>query len=240
MLSVTAVIDGRRASREEVLSWERRRAVKVLAKLGADVPRSSEVGALRRAHTERKLELRHEAIERRLAHELQAASYVGRAGAALSHGRRRMCTVELHGAGASVEVIPAWYREAIATNNEAPLIEACPDHYILRTRADGRQEVIETTGGSPMAVRMLFDDDDTSTLTSKPDLAFPVEWASVALSAGGAPIGGVRHLFRDEPNGFRVRLTVEFPATTPSLMIRWHRWHLACEFSNWIESANAD
>jgi hypothetical protein len=62
----------------------------------------------------------------------------------------------------------------------------------------------------------------------------------VALSANGAPIGGVGHLFRDEPSGFHVRLTVEFPASTPSLMIRRHQWHLACEFSNWIEAANAD
>jgi hypothetical protein len=238
MVTVTAVIDGREVSRDEVLAWEHRRAEKVLAKLGAEA-RSGAVCALRRAHTERKLELGHDALERRLARELHAASYVGRAGAALFQNRRRMCTIELHGEGASVEAIPVWYRETITTNNEAPLIEGCPDHYISRTRTDGRQEVIETTGGSPMAVRMLFDDENTSGLRSKPDPAFPVEWASVALSANGAPIGGVRHLFRDEASGFRVRLTVEFPATTPSLMIRQHRWHLACEFSNWIESANA-
>lgn len=150
-----------------------------------------------------------------------------------------MCTIELDGTGASVEGVPAWYRDTIAANNERPLIEACPDHYILRIRADTRQEVIETTGGAPMAVRMLFDDEDISTLTSKADPAFPVEWTSVALSANGATIGGVRHLFRDQPSGFHIRLTVEFPATTPSLMIRHHQWHLACEFSNWIETANA-
>jgi hypothetical protein len=238
MVAVTAVIDGREVSRDEVLAWEQRRAEKVLAKLGAEA-RSGDVRALRRAHTERKLELGHDAIGRRLARELRSADFVGGAGAALSRGRRRMCTIELDGTGASVEGVPAWYREAIATNNEVPLIEGCPDHYISRTRADGRQEVIETTGGSPMAVRMFFNDDDNSTLRSKPDAAFPVEWASVALSAHGAPIGAVRHLFRDAPNGFRVRLTVEFPATTPPLMIRQHRWHLACEFSNWIEAANA-
>ena len=145
-----------------------------------------------------------------------------------------MCAIELVGAGASVEEIPAWYEETIGANNDVPLIEACPDHYISRTRADGRQEVIETTGGSPTAVRMFFDDDDVSTLRSEPDSAFAVEWTSVARSPGGVPIGGVRHLFRDEPSGFRARLTVEFPITTPSHMIRSHRWHLACEFSNWI------
>jgi hypothetical protein len=33
-------------------------------------------------------------------------------------------------------------------------------------------------------------------------------------------------------------LTGEFPIATPPWLIRAHRWHLACEFSNWIEAAN--
>jgi hypothetical protein len=89
-----------------------------------------------------------------------------------------------------------------------------------------------------MPVRMFFDDEEISTLTSDPDLAFPVEWASVARNESSKAIGGVRHFFRDEPAGFCARLTVEFPFATPPSMIRQHRWHLACEFSNWIEAAN--
>jgi hypothetical protein len=238
MTRITALLDGRQVSREEVISWERRRAEKVLAKLQARV-RPTDIGELRRAHVERKLELGHEEIEQRLACALRAAEYVGRVGVGASRSRRRTCSIELTGEGASVEAIPHWYSEAITRNNEVPLIEACPDHYISRAHADGRQEVIETTGGSPTPVRMFFRDDDTSTLRSKPDPTFPVEWASVALSNNGVPIGGVRHLFRDEPSGFRIRLTVEFPLTTPTHMIRQHRWHLACEFSNWIEAAAA-
>jgi hypothetical protein len=237
MVTITAVLDGREVRRDEVLSWEQRRAETVLRKLGASVRSSDGIG-LRRAHVERKLELGHEGIERLLGRELRAAEVVGRVGAALSSGRRRLCTIELTGRGASVETLPAWYRQTISANNEVPLIEACPDHYISRTRIGGGQEVIETTGGSPMPVRMFFDDEDVSTLRSKPDPAFPVEWTSVARSASGAPIGGVRHLFRDEADGFRVRLAVEFPLTTPPSMIRQHRWHLACEFSNWIETTS--
>lgn len=234
---ITASIDGREVSRSEVLAWEARRAAKVLEKLGASVD-SADVAKLRRAHVERKLELGHEAIEGLLARDLRRADRGGRLGAALSGGRRRMCTIKLTGSGASVEGIPAWYRAAITANHEVPLIEACPDHYISRTRADGRQEIIETTGGSPFAVRMLFDDADVTTLTSEPDSAFPVEWTSVARNDRGLVLGGVRHRFRDGPDGFEVRLTVEFPAATLPHMIRAHRWHLACEFSNWIEAAN--
>jgi hypothetical protein len=51
--------------------------------------------------------------------------------------------------------------------------------------------------------------------------------------------GAIRHQFRDEPNGFAARLTGEFPVATPLTLIRAHQWHLACEFSNWIEAANS-
>jgi hypothetical protein len=33
-----------------------------------------------------------------------------------------------------------------------------------------------------------------------------------------------------------IALAVEFPAMTPGWMIRQHQWHLACEFTNWIEA----
>ena len=92
-----------------------------------------------------------------------------------------------------------------------------------------------------MPIRMFFDESDLSTLTTSSDSAFPVEWAGVARNGRGAPIGGIRHQFRDrEGGGFHVRLTVEFPGLTAPAMVNAHRWHLACEFSNWIETANGD
>jgi hypothetical protein len=50
----------------------------------------------------------------------------------------------------------------------------------------------------------------------------------------------VRHQFRDEGDGFHARVTVEFPVLTNPYMLAQHRWHLACEFSNWIEAAARD
>jgi hypothetical protein len=236
--TILSLIDGREVSREEVLAWETRRALEVIEKLGGRAA-SRDASELRRVHTEHKLALGHDGIERLLARELRWSARSVGLGAALSRGRRRFCTIELMGTGASVEGLPAWYMAALAANDEVPLIEACPDHYISRTRADGRQEIIETTGGAPLPLRMFFDDADTSTLRSERDASFPVEWTSVACDERGRVFGGIRHLFRDEPGGFRVRLTVEFPWATPPHMIQAHRWHLACEFSNWIEAANA-
>jgi hypothetical protein len=63
---------------------------------------------------------------------------------------------------------------------------------------------------------------------------------AVGRAAAGAPASGaIRHQFRDHGDGFSARLTIEFPALTPGRIVRTHRWHLACEFSNWIEAANA-
>jgi hypothetical protein len=221
-LTITAEIDGRSVSREEVLEWEAQRASKVCKKLGVKMP-SGDVVALREVLLARKLELGHEALEQLLARELRWSARASRLLAGLSRGRRRLCTIELNGTG-----------------DEAALLAACPDHYILCTTADGRQQVVETTGGSPLAARIFLDESDTSTVTTNADPAFPVQWVAVGgTSSTSPPVGAIRHQFRDEPGGFKVRLTGEFPAATPARFIRGHQWHLACEFSNWIEAASS-
>lgn len=237
-MNITAHIAGRLVPRAEVLAWEGRRAARVARKLGVVEP-PSDVATLRRALVERKLRLGHDGIERLLARELRWSDRIGRMGARLSGGRRRICTIDLTADSGAAERVPRWYEAAITSNDEDPLIAACPDHYILRTRPDGAQEVVETTGGAPLAVRMFFDASDLSTLTTPADAAFPTQWAGIARNAEGTPLGGIRHQFRDRPDGWHARLTVEFPLTTPSSMIEAHRWHLACEFSNWIEAASA-
>ncbi len=117
------------------------------------------------------------------------------------------------------------------------MLHACPDHYVIARDDRGRQLVIETTGGSPLPGAFVVDYDDVSELRTPPDPSFPVQVAGVARLADGLAIGGVRHQFRDEGQGFRARLTVEFPSTLPRRMIAAHCWHLACEFSNWIDAA---
>lgn len=238
-LTITAEIGGRSVSREEVLAWEARRVSKVCKKLDISAP-SGDVAAQREALVARKLELGHESLERLLVRELRWSARASRLMARLSRGRRRLCTVELTGTGGSAEAMPSYYQRAMETGDEAALLAACPDHYILCASADGLQQVVETTGGSPLAARIFLDDSDASTVTTRADSAFPVQWVAVGgLSSTSPPIGAIRHQFRDEPNGFKARLTGEFPAATPAHFIRGHQWHLACEFSNWIEAANS-
>ena len=238
-LPIVANLAGRRASREEVRGWELGRARKVARKLRIAEP-PSDLAELSRRIVDRKRELGHAGVELLLDRQLAAADRVGRVSAALSRGRRRPCTIELSSETGTAESIPGWYARTIADNDEQPLIAACPDHYLSRANPNGTQEIIETTGGSPLPVRMFFDDSDTASITTPVDTAFPTQWVSVARAANGTAIGGIRHQFRDDAgDGFHVRLTVEFPLTTPPHMLAAHRWHLACEFSNWIEFANA-
>jgi hypothetical protein len=238
-LKITAEIDGASVSREEVLAWEARRASKVCKKLG--IAPSENLDETREALVARKLELGHEALEKLLARELRLSEQASRLMTAVSRGRRRLCRVELTGVGAgSAEAMPPFYQRAMEEGDEAALLAACPDHYVLCELSEGLQQVIETTGGSPLAARILLGESDLGSVTTDPDQAFPVQWVAVGRSkAGRPPAGAIRHQFRDEPDGFTVRLTGEFPIATPPSLIRAHKWHLACEFSNWIEAANA-
>jgi len=239
-LDITAVIGGRSVSRGEVLEWEGRRAAIVFGKLGMGAPPDDPV-AWRKALVVRKLELGHAEIERRLGRQMAIAARSSQVMTALSRGRRRLCTVELRGEGGSAEAVPGFYRAAMDSGDEAPLLAASPDHWLLARRADGIQRVIETTGGSPLASRILLDESEVGPVETPADPSFPVQWLAIGRARlGGPPSGALRHQFRDEPGGgFTARLTIEFPGATPRRLVDAHRLHLACEFSNWIEAAAA-
>jgi hypothetical protein len=136
-------------------------------------------------------------------------------------------------AGQFVDAFEGW----AAASDEAAMLRACPDHFVIRTGADGGQEVLETTGGSPWATMFFIDYEDVTSLVTPSDPMFSQQVAGVARTSDGVAIGGVRHQFRDTDDGFHARLTVEFPMPTIARMVKGHRWHLACEFSNWIEAA---
>jgi hypothetical protein len=84
---------------------------------------------------------------------------------------------------------------------------------------------------------LFIDYQDTASLRSTPDPAFPHQITAVARLHDGTPMGGLRHQLRDTATGFTMRLTAEFPAAAPSNLIAGHRWHFACEFSNMIENS---
>lgn len=238
-VDMSAVINGRRHTREEVLAWESRRISRAAAKIGLPAPTGS-LRNRRLAFTEEKMALGGDGIRRRLARELELSDLMSRTTARLSRGKRIMSVCELHVTGGNAAEFVEWFNDTERPDYEHSMIAACPDHFLIQTVPDGTQEVIETTGGSPMATRFLVDYTDHSGLASVADPGSDVEAAGIAISETGGPIGGVRHEFRDEPGGFHARLCVEFPLLIAPHMISQHRWHLAVEFSNWIEFAFTD
>jgi hypothetical protein len=113
-------------------------------------------------------------------------------------------------------------------------LSVCPDHYLLEPR-DDVLEVIETTGGAPFSAQFFLRFNDETGLKTPRDASYPHQSAGTARLADGTVIGGVRHQFRDEGSGALMRLMVEFPQLTLNSMIQEHQWHLACEFTSWVQ-----
>ncbi|WP_433334933.1 hypothetical protein [Spirillospora sp. CA-294931] len=148
-----------------------------------------------------------------------------------------MSGCDLHVTGGGAAEFVQWFADTTRPDYVRTMIAANPDHFLIQATPQDTVEVVETTGGSPLASRFCVDYTDTSALTSTPESRFTTQAAGVALTEAGRPIGGVRHQFRDEPGGFHAHLCVEFPRFLLPHMVSQHRWHLAAEFSNWIELA---
>ena len=88
-----------------------------------------------------------------------------------------------------------------------------------------------------VASRFFIEIDSAEGLVTQPDATYPVQMVGCARLANGTILGGVRHQFRDEQDGARVLLTVEFPWMMGPVGPAAHRWHLASEFANWIQAA---
>ncbi|MFG3122038.1 hypothetical protein ACGFYT_29035 [Streptomyces sp. NPDC048208] len=234
--AVHAIIDGRRFDRAQVLAWEAERLPRAASKIGLPVP-SGELARQRAAFADSKLALGADEIKRRLRRDLRLGDIVTNTTARISRGGRATSVCELQVTGGSAAGLVQWFEDTSRDDYTRSMTVAHPEHFLIQALPDGRQEVIETTGGSPLPTRFLVDYTDLSTLTTPSDPASDADAAGVAISRKGLHIGGVRHEFRDVPGGFHARLCVEFPRTTLPRILSEHRRHLAIEFSNWVEFA---
>jgi hypothetical protein len=250
--AIDTYIDGRLVAASEVQSWESRRASAVLGKLTArvgklgmselleGVDRSTldvaDAQAVRDVLVTLKLRLGHAGLYAILKRELAVSERIARIAVTASRGGSTRSAIRLVARDCSAPQFGAWFDGLTATNAEAEMIAACPDHYLLRGLPDGRQEVIETTGGSPTATRFLVDYATGDQVSMPADHDYPVQIAGQAVLDDGLVIGGVRHQFRDVDGAMEALLTVEFPRVFPSRMVTEHRWHLATEFGNWINA----
>lgn len=236
-LAISAKIGGQFHARSEVLAWEDKRIGAAAKKLGVAAPPTAPIAERRETWLRIKRELGDEEILRRLTGNAKIADVIGSMQARVS-GRRRSSITELLVPGGSAARFTEWFNEITFSSNRDEMERACPDHFVLRM-VDGHQQVLETNGGSPFAALFDIDYDDVSSITTAVDPAFAYRLDGVARGANGRAIGGVRHQFRDTPQGVHARLVVEFPLPMLATIVRGHRWHLACEFSNWFEAAIA-
>ncbi|WP_151797695.1 hypothetical protein [Acinetobacter bereziniae] len=219
----------------QIFKWEKKRALVVLKKLGIST-QMNDLVTFKQLILEKKIELGHERIKKLLNYELLFSDQIAKITARLSFGFRRFSCIEIFVEHAQAEQFVEWFEQCCIKNNEVAMLAVTPDHYLIQTHTD-RQEVIETNGGSPLAAHFYIDYNDLSSLRSKIDPTYPFQISGVAHTRQGLAVGGVRHQFRNEPNGFRAKLLVEYPLLILPSIISGHQWHLASEFANWICAA---
>jgi signal recognition particle subunit SEC65 len=237
-MQYSTYINGRVVPQQKIDAWEQKRILAVAKKLGATLDtRISDLDLQSRQLASHKQALGYEEIIRRLGPGLQAASMSAMLMNALSVGRRRVSSTEMVVEGISAGEIARGIESLMlepSTEHETANLGACPDHYALRQLGNGHLEVIETTGGSPFPIQFFIEFGSEAGLTVPKDVTYPYQSAGIAHLRNGSVIGGVRHQFRDEGAGFRVKLAVEFPLITPGYFIHQHQLHLACEFGRWF------
>ncbi|MEV0080003.1 hypothetical protein AB0H58_26665 [Nocardia neocaledoniensis] len=246
-------IEGDLVEQGRVVEWERRRLSVAAARLRRDYAgvlvgeldsllarlevAVDDIPVARSALARARILIGPDGLRELLAGELVASEAAARTGVAASGGRWQYSITEIASDRGTAQGFLDWFDRARRIDDRAVWTDACPDHYIIATLPDGRQEVVEVTGGAMLASQFFVDYTDKSRLMVPADPAFPLAVSGVASLADGFVIGGVCHQFRDEPGGgFRSQLKVAFPAALPELYIAEHRWHLACEFGNWISA----
>ena len=210
-------IKGKPVSEEELLRWE--------------VERSRVALALFR----RKLGVK--GLQDLLEEETEQSDREMRQSARQSNGEWGVAITEIEVTGLKSEQFLAWFRERVAENNQTAMGLACPEHYVVTPTGDGRLDVIETTGGYGLPDRFLMKlGEDASACPNPDDIdpTYPTLWAGRGTLRDGTEMARVAHQFADTEDGFKAKLTVYFPANSPSGLLEGHCWHLACEFTNWV------
>ncbi|KAK3804842.1 MAG: hypothetical protein J3Q66DRAFT_361642 [Benniella sp.] len=249
MVQINTYADGILVPDETIRQWEAKRLAHATNFVYRKLSMRQPVGAQttdeqKRSLAELKIEMGEDKVRKMLGFYLGLSQLVMKVASFLSFGRRKFSVVEVAVSG--VDLDPSVFLDKL---NHIMLNEgeefskmrlmACPDHYLIANTGENTQEVIETTGGSPLPTQFYICYGDATGLRSQMDPAFDVQLFGVARTRGGTVIGGVRHQIRKESDGLRLRLLVEFPALVLNWMIRQHQLHLMCEFNNWVRDVLA-
>jgi len=188
-----------------------------------------------------KMDLGFDRLRRVLERRCQIGDKVSGFAAKFARGKRKFSITEIYVPHSKLtpEEVMDRITEVMMEQSDAHdkiNIGANPDHYVLLGLTPTIQEVLETTGGSPLPTHFYAHYGDTTGLQSRKSTDYPVELAGAAKDKNGNIIGGMRHQVKKENDGFRFKALVEFPSMVPDSMVKAHQWHLACEFGHWISA----
>jgi hypothetical protein len=250
-MSIRITINGKDFPLERVKQWELNRAVAVYRFLQSRL-KPEDLQSLptkyklvkKSSPSQDKLAWIH-AVQRNLdpeqvkslfTKELSRGAAITRFMNFISRGRKH-CTIEMHVEGLDAQKFIKYADNKMLSarvEDRDFCLSACPDHYLIRGAGHSVMEVIETTGGAPYPVQFFLTQGDETGLTVPRNEAFQFQMTGTARLPNGTVVGGIRHQFRPTNSGFNVIFGVEFPSATTNFIVRQHQFHLACEWTNWL------
>ncbi|AYU54284.1 hypothetical protein [Staphylococcus debuckii] len=186
-----------------------------------------------------KIDMGFDRLRRVLERRCQIGDTISGIAAKFARGKRKFSITEIYvpHSNLSPEEVMDKITEVMMVRSDAHdaiNVGSNPDHYVLLGLTPTIQEVLETTGGSPLPTHFYAHYGDLTGLQSRKSTDYSVELAGAAKDKKGHVIGGMRHQVKKENDGFRFKALVEFPGILPDSMIKAHQYHLACEFGHWI------
>lgn len=175
-----------------------------------------------------------------LADDLKEGEDFLREYAEKSNGEVRPATTVLAVTGMTASEFTDWMDQAVT--NEATMLAAHPEHFVMDGRADGTVHLVENFGPHICSCIVAFGEGSQWAPTAPeflPDADYPYKKIATIKLADGTIVGRVLSQFGDTEDGFTASLSIYFPAACPDDLFEHHRRHLAVEFSNWIRAAAA-
>lgn len=235
--TITAQVEGKMISRDQLNHWLKTRIRYVEKQLGFAPLPDGEAERMLRDLTKEKLALTREQIVHKIGNNLDQSHAMMVKAAKDSQGKTQNSLAVLTVEGLDLDTFLDAFKHLQTENSPKNLeinIGVCPDHYYLGKSPDGRTEVIETCGNMPVQSDIYVAYGDMKGMNSKRDKDFEYELAGAGRTVDGVFEGAVRHQLKRTHNGFIGKFLVEYPAALKTEYVKAHQMHLVCEFSHWI------
>ena len=173
-----------------------------------------------------------------LVPETRAAAERMRAWLQASGGAWTPAITEITVPGIGAQAFVEWWTGRPKSGDEVAMRIAHPEHYVVHPQPDHSVEVIETVGQDDGPWRIFLNFlDDPSQVPLPPSPGYPIRIGALIVDDAGMTVAHVMHEFRDTDDGFRARLTLNFPSAVPDHVVRGHQQHFSIEFRNWGRNA---